>query len=46
MQTDESMVLLYGTAMWAKLSDAQKSELRNHSQVSGLSQFLHGEHMA
>ncbi len=43
MQMDESVVPLYGTRMWDKLSEAQKSELRYHSQVFGLSQFLHGE---
>jgi len=43
MQMDESVVPLYGTAMWGKLSAAQKSDLRYHSQVFGLSQFLHGE---
>jgi hypothetical protein len=43
MQMDESVVPLYGTKMWDKLSDAQRSDLRYHSQVFGLSQFLHGE---
>ena len=43
MQMDESVLPLYGTPMWGKLSDKQKTELRYHNQVHQLSQFLHGE---
>jgi hypothetical protein len=43
MQMDDSVVPLYGTPLWGKLSEAQRSELRYHSQVFNLSQFLHGE---
>jgi len=43
MQMDEQVVPLYGTPIWAKLSEQQRSELRYHSQVFNLSQFLHGE---
>ncbi len=43
MQIDEQMMPLYGTPLYERLSDRQKSELRYHSQVHNLSQFLHGE---
>ena len=32
---------LYGTPLWDKLSPKQHAELRYHSQVFNLSQFLH-----
>jgi len=37
------VVPLYGTKIWDKLSEKQRTELRYHSQVFNLSQFLHGE---
>jgi len=43
MQMDDQVVPLYGTKIWDKLSDRQRAELRYHSQVFNLSQFLHGE---
>ena len=43
MQMDESVIPLYGTPLWERLSETQRSELRYHSQVFNLSQFLHGE---
>ena len=43
MQMDDQVVPLYGTPIWAKLSEKQRTELRYHSQVFNLSQFLHGE---
>jgi hypothetical protein len=43
MQMDEQVLPLHGTPLWAKLSERQKSEIRYHSQVFNLSQFLHGE---
>lgn len=43
MQMDESVLPLYGTGLWKKLSERQRSDLRYHSQVFNLSQFLHGE---
>jgi hypothetical protein len=43
MQMDDSVVPLFGTPLWNRMSDKQKSELRYHSQVFNLSQFLHGE---
>lgn len=43
MQMDESVLPLHGTELWAKLSERQKSDIRYHSQVFNLSQFLHGE---
>jgi len=43
MQMDDQVVPLYGTKIWDKLSEKQRVELRYHSQVFNLSQFLHGE---
>ncbi|MEW6690965.1 MAG: diiron oxygenase, partial [Pseudomonadota bacterium] len=43
MQMDDQVVPLFGTPLWAKLSQRQRVELRYHSQVFNLSQFLHGE---
>ncbi|MGE5130765.1 MAG: diiron oxygenase [Sphingomonadaceae bacterium] len=43
MQMDESVIPLYGTPLWERLSETQRSDLRYHSQVFNLSQFLHGE---
>ena len=43
MQMDDSVVPLYGTPLWNRLTEAKRSELRYHSQVFNLSQFLHGE---
>jgi hypothetical protein len=34
---------LFGTPLWDKMSPRERSELRYHSQVFNLSQFLHGE---
>ena len=43
MQMDDSVVPLFGTPLWERLSDTRRAELRYHSQVFNLSQFLHGE---
>ena len=43
MQVDETVLPLYGTPLWRKMSARQKSDLRYHAQVHNLSQFLHGE---
>ena len=43
MQMDDQVVPLYGTKIWDKMSEKQRAELRYHSQVFNLSQFLHGE---
>ena len=43
MQMDDQVVPLYGTPLWNRLSAKQHGELRYHSQVFNLSQFLHGE---
>jgi hypothetical protein len=43
MQMDDQVVPLFGTPIWQKLSEKQRTELRYHSQVFNLSQFLHGE---
>jgi hypothetical protein len=43
MQMADEVVPLFGTRIWDKLSDKQRTEIRYHSQVFNLSQFLHGE---
>src|SRR5258706_10866027 len=43
MQIDESVLPLFGTPFWHKIGARGQSELRYHSQVHNLSQFLHGE---
>ena len=43
MQMDESVLPLHGTAFWQRIGAKGQSELRYHSQVYNLSQFLHGE---
>ena len=43
MQMDEQVIPLWNTPLWKKLSPKQIAELRYHSQVFNLSQFLHGE---
>src|SRR5512134_1167462 len=43
MQMDEQVIPLWNTPLWNKLSARQRSDLRYHSQVFNLSQFLHGE---
>lgn len=43
MQMDDSVVPLFGTPLWDRLSPQKRVELRYHSQVFNLSQFLHGE---
>ena len=34
---------IYGTAIWDRLTEREKPEVRRHVQASMLSQFLHGE---
>jgi hypothetical protein len=43
MQMADEVLPLYGTPLWHKLSATQQADLRYHSQVFNLSQFLHGE---
>jgi hypothetical protein len=43
MQMDETVLPLYGTPFWERIGARGQAELRYHSQVFDLSQFLHGE---
>jgi P-aminobenzoate N-oxygenase AurF len=43
MQMEESVVPLFGTPIWRKLGAKRQLEVKYHSQVYNLSQFLHGE---
>ncbi|MER8012491.1 ferritin-like domain-containing protein [Streptomyces sp. NPDC094149] len=41
--TPDEAISLYGTPYWAKMSDREKGELRQHYASWQFSQFLHGE---
>jgi len=43
MQMDDSVVPLHGTPLWQRIGPKRQAEVRYHSQVYNLSQFLHGE---
>ena len=43
MQMDDSVVPLFGTPLWQRIGEKRQAEVRYHSQVYNLSQFLHGE---
>src|SRR5438046_1141570 len=43
MLLDERLIPLYGTSVWHRLSPAARREMKYHSQVFSLSNFLHGE---
>jgi hypothetical protein len=43
MELPDDQISLYDSPLWHKLSPAQKSDLRRHTQAWNLSQFLHGE---
>jgi hypothetical protein len=43
MQMDDQVLPLYGTPLWDRIGPKKQAELRYHSQVFNLSQFLHGE---
>jgi hypothetical protein len=43
MQLDDRLIPIHGTAIWDRLTDKEKIEVRHHSQASSISQFMHGE---
>jgi len=43
MLMPDEMIRIYGSPMWNKMTDAEKANLRRHSQAWQISQFLHGE---
>ncbi len=43
MLLDDRSVPIYGSDIWNKMTDKERSTLRHHLQASQLSQFMHGE---
>lgn len=39
----DEAIPIFGSAVWNRLTDAEKSRVRHHLQASQISQFLHGE---
>lgn len=46
MGLDDEGILIYGTDLWRRLGEKDRSEVRRHTQASTLSQFMHGEQAA
>jgi hypothetical protein len=42
-ELDDRMIPIYGTDLWNRLSDKDRTQVRIHQQAHTLSQFLHGE---
>jgi para-aminobenzoate N-oxygenase AurF len=42
-EIDDRLIPIYGSALWEKLTDKEKTNLRRHQQAQSLSQFMHGE---
>ena len=43
MLMPDEMIRIYGSPMWNRMTDAEKANLRRHSQAWQISQFMHGE---
>lgn len=43
MGLPDQAIMIYGSDIWNKMTDAERTELRRHQQAHTLSQFLHGE---
>ncbi len=42
-EIDDRLVPIYGSPVWDKLTEQEKTKLRYHQQAQSLSQFMHGE---
>ena len=42
-EVDDRLIPIYGSAVWERLTHAEKVRLRHHQQAQTLSQFMHGE---
>jgi hypothetical protein len=42
-QLPDETIPIYGSAMWSRMTNAEKATVRHHFQAWQLSQFLHGE---
>ena len=43
MMLDDRVVHIFGTALWDRMTDKERSRVRHHLQASQISQFMHGE---
>lgn len=43
MQMPDTMIRIFGSPMWDKMTEAERRRLRHHNQAWQISQFLHGE---
>ncbi len=43
MMIDDRAVQIWGTPIWERLTDKEKTRVRHHLQAQTLSQFMHGE---
>jgi hypothetical protein len=43
MQLDDRLIPIYGSAIWDRLTEKEKVQVRHHQQASSISQFMHGE---
>jgi len=43
MQLDDRTIPIYGSAIWNRLTEREKAEVRHHTQARAISQFMHGE---
>jgi hypothetical protein len=43
MQLDDRLIPIYGSAIWERLTEKEKVQVRHHQQASSISQFMHGE---
>src|SRR5437764_2535764 len=42
-EVDDRLIPIYGSALWDRMTDQEKINLRRHQQAQSLSQFMHGE---
>src|SRR5262245_7845198 len=43
MGLDDRTVQIYGSDIWARLTEKEKGQVRHHLQAASISQFMHGE---
>lgn len=43
MMLDDRVVHIFGTDLWDRMTDKERSRVRHHLQASQISQFMHGE---
>jgi hypothetical protein len=43
MMLDDRVVHIFGTDLWDRMTDKERSRVRHHLQASQISQFMHGD---